>query len=547
MTASVKVTNTGKVAGKDVVQLYYSAPYTATGIEKSAVTLGAFGKTKTLAPGASQTVKLSMNFDDMASFDQGANGCYVLDKGQYQFSLRTDAHDQKSPSTQFTYDQPKRIIYNNKNDGKRSTDKVVAKSQKEFQDAGKLETNMTYLSRKDFSGTFPKVERRLNPTKIPAKVKERLNANGPGSTVFQTVQKVTKIPTTGAQNGLKINDLKGVAYNSPKWEKLVQEMSLSELTELTGNAGWQTSAIDSIGKKQTIDIDGPQGLNGFNFSGTKMNTYTSEVLMGMTWNKTLVHKMGKTYAKEALSWGIVGLYAPAMNTHRSPFGGRNFEYYSEDPTLSGELAVQEINGMQGEGTYVYAKHYLLNTQDTNRDGAANWCNEQTIREIYARPFELATKQAHVTGMMTELSRIGASWSSATYALCTEMPRNEWGYKGKIITDGVGPGGSYYMLPDYAVLAGNDMMLTRSSGNAGYTDKTLKTSTGVANLQRAAKNILYVYVNSKASQVSGKYNVNWQWGWILGNVVLAALMLGSFVLLPYRAWCLNGKGGKQREK
>ena len=189
---------------------------------------------------------------------------------------------------------------------------------------------------------------------------------------------------------------------------------------------------------------------------------------------------------------------------------------------------------------VYAKHYMLNTQDTNRDGAANWCNEQALREVYARPFELAIKNADCTGLMTELSRIGTSWSSATKALCTELPRDEWGFTGKIITDGVGPGGSYYMLPDYAIMAGNDMMLTRASGDCGYTDTILKSDAGIRNMQRAAKNILYVYANSKASEVSGKYDVNWEWMWIVGDVVLAVVTLALFICLPVRAWCAPGQ-------
>ena len=295
-------------------------PYTKGGIEKSAVDLGAFAKTKELKPGESDEVKLTMTFDDMASFDYKGTGAYVMDKGDYTFTLRTDSHTVKNDDATFTYTVGNTITYDDAHDGKRSTDKVAATSQQEFQDAGSLETNVTYLSRADLAGTFPKVERRLNPTSIPAKVKERLEANGPGSTVLTSDNADASdnaTPTTGADNGLKVDDMTGVDYNDEKWDKLVQQMSVDELVELTGNAGWQTSAIESVGKKATTDIDGPQGLNGFNFSGTKMNAYASEVLMGMTWNVELVKQMGSTYADEALSWGIVGMYAPAMNTHRS--------------------------------------------------------------------------------------------------------------------------------------------------------------------------------------------------------------------------------------
>lgn len=551
ITCTVEVTNTGDVAGKDVVQLYYSAPYIEGGIEKSAVNLGAFAKTEELQPGESQSVTLTMVFDDMASFDEKENGCYVMDEGEYVFSLRTDSHTVKD-DLEFTYEQDDTIIYNDENDGKRSTDQVAAVTQEEFQDAATLETNMTYLTRADFEGTFPKVERRLNPTKIPEAVKERLDANGPGSTVMERDDDSVEMPTLGADNGLTINDMIGLDYDDEKWDDLLDQLTLDELVQICGNSGWSTPEVDSIEKPATVDIDGPQGLNGFSFNdmGLKMNSYASEVLMGMTWNTELVEKMGQIYGQEAVNWGISGLYAPAMNTHRSPFGGRNFEYFSEDPTHAGLFAAAEVTGIQSTGVYVYAKHYLLNTQDTNRDGVANWCNEQTLREIYARSFELAIKKGGCTGLMTELGRIGTSWSGATYALCTVLPREEWGMIGKVITDGVGPGGSYYMLPDYAVRAGNDLMLTKASGNCGYTDETLKSGYAVTKMRESAKRMLYVYANSSAPDMyeyQGNFST-WMWFWILGDVVLAAAAIVIFANLPYRAWCCNPKkkGGEKDE-
>ncbi|MFR5004910.1 MAG: fibronectin type III-like domain-contianing protein [Bifidobacterium dentium] len=209
-----------------MVQLYYSAPYTKGGIEKSAVDLGAFAKTKELKPGESDEVKLTMTFDDMASFDYKGTGAYVMDKGDYTFTLRTDSHTVKNDDATFTYTVENTITYDDAHDGKRSTDKVAATSQQEFQDAGSLETNVTYLSRADLAGTFPKVERRLNPTSIPAKVKERLEANGPGSTVLTSDNADASdnaTPTTGADNGLKVDDATGVDYDDEKWDKLVQQ------------------------------------------------------------------------------------------------------------------------------------------------------------------------------------------------------------------------------------------------------------------------------------------------------------------------------------
>lgn len=538
ITCTVKVTNTGSTAGKDVVQLYYAAPYTPGGIEKSAINLGAFAKTGLLQPGESETVELSMVFDDMASFDYAGQGCYVMDAGEYTFTLQTDSHNLKSDGLSFTYQQNDTIIYNDSNDGARSTDLISAVTQQEFIDGGSLETNVNYLSRADFAGTFPQLERRLNPTSIPAEVKSRLEANGPGSNILERDDNSVPAPIVGADNGLTISDLSGADYDDERWTQLVQQLTMDELIQMTGNTGWSTPAAPSVGKGATVDIDGPQGLNGFNFKDTEMNTYASEVLMGMSWNVELAQKMGATYAQEALAWDISGLYAPAMNTHRSPFGARNFEYFSEDPTLAGLLAAAEVTGMQDNGVYVYAKHYLLNTQDSNRDGCANWCNEQALREVYARSFEMAVKYGKCTGMMTELSRIGTSWSSATYALCTTMPRGEWGFQGKIITDGVGPGGSYYMLPDYALRAGTDMMLTMASGDCGFTSATLDSNYGVTCMQNAAKNILYVYANSAAIDTAVSSEAGWSWMWIAGNILLIALMIAAFVLLPFRAWCLG---------
>ena len=540
ITFKVVVTNTGSVAGKDVVQLYYNVPYIKGGVEKSAINLGAFTKTKELAPGESETVELSMVFDEMASFDYINNECYILDKGDYTFSLRTDSHTLKSLDLSVKYNVSNTIVYNTANNGKRSSDKIVAESQQEFIDAGNLETNVKYLSRSNFSSTFPQVERRLNPTSIPSEVKKRLDANGPGSIVMSLDDDNVPKPKMGIKGDLSIDDMKGLSYNDPKWETLLNQMTLDEIILLTGNAGWATVKIDSISKPETVDIDGPQGLNGFNFNnkGYKMNTYASEVLMGMSWNKNLVYKMGRIYGQEAKNWGIIGLYAPAMNTHRSPFGGRNFEYFSEDPLHAGLMASEEVVGIQEQGCYVYSKHYAMNTQDTNRDGVSNWCNEQAVREIYTRPFEIAIKIGHTTGLMTELSRVGTSWSSATYALCTVLPRLEWGMQGKIITDGVGPGGSYYMLPDYALRAGTSMMLTKASGKCGYTDVTLKTGFGLSKIRQGAKDILYIYANSDASEIYTyvSKDATWTWMWVLGNIILIALILSIFILLPFRAWC-----------
>ena len=525
----VTVTNTGDVAGKDVVEVYCNPPYTNGGIEKASANLVSFEKTKELEPGESETVSIEFDDDDMASYDYRNAKSYVLESGDYRISVRTDSHsivDEKTVNVAST------ITYNSE-DNTHNGDAIVATNV--FDDAN---GGLNYLSRTDHFANAK--EALAGPVNYSMSDKDKstfYNVGNYDPTKFDNDS--DDMPTTGARNGLRLVDLRGVDYNDAKWDRLLDQLTFDDMDNLIANAGYQNAAIKSIGKVRLSDVDGPAALKD-NFTGVSSIGLPSNIVLACSWNKDLAREYGETIGDMAHEMQVSGWYAPSVNLHRSPFAGRNFEYFSEDPTLSGLMGAAEVSGMQGEGAYVYAKHYMLNTQDTNRDGAANWCNEQALREVYARPFELAIKNADCTGLMTELSRIGTSWSSATKALCTELPRDEWGFTGKIITDGVGPGGSYYMLPDYAIMAGNDMMLTRASGDCGYTDTILKSDAGIRNMQRAAKNILYVYANSNASEVSGKYDVNWEWMWIVGDVVLAVVTLALFICLPVRAWCAPGQ-------
>lgn len=526
----VEVTNTGSLPGKDVVELYATAPYTPGGIEKSSETLQAFAKTDTLEPGQSQSLTLSFNVDDLASYDYTTNKAYVLDAGTYLFTLKTDAHTPKSGVEAINYTVDKTLVYSEDGDGPRSTDRVAATNH--FDEVSFGDSNMRYLSRADFEGTMPR-ERRTSATASDTIVASLTNPEDPnrtGSLIDPEADPDVDAPTTGANNGLALADMVGVDYDDEKWELLLDQLSVSDLEELTTRSGWHTSEISSIGKGYYTEIDGPAGLNGL-VDGLSSNQYPTEVVLASSWNTELAERFGSTYAVEALANGVSGLYAPAMNTHRSPFGGRNFEYYSEDGYLAGTIGAAAIRGIQSEGVYVYAKHYALNDQETNRNGVLTWVNEQALREIYLRPWEIATKEAQATGYMSGLNRIGTSWTGANRALMTSVPREEWGFQGTIITDGVPPydmaavqGGDapqlpHYMDADYALRAGTDMMLTWS--DAPVTERTTKSAYGLQVMREAVHRQLYKEANSNALTSRSALNHWWKIGWGVLDLALAA--------------------------
>ena len=318
----IEVKNTGKVAGKDVAQVYVTAPYTNGGIEKSFVELEGFAKTGMLEPGKSEKVTVSFDVEDMAAYDYVEQGCYVLEKGTYEIKLMNNAHDVLDS---FTYDVEDTIVYNE--DNARSSDKTAAVNTFDFA-AG----DVTYVSRSDWEGTLP--TERVEKKEATAEILDQLNLDNINKLYVNPSNEGDKI-TTGADNGLTLSDMAGVPYDDEKWDKLLDELSVDEMAKLMGYGGFSTVEIASIDKVATIDIDGPAGLNALtsDISGVQ---FPSEAVIGSTYNVELVDEMGQTYAQEANAHGVVGLYAPGVNIHRTPFSGRNFEYYSEDPVLNGK-------------------------------------------------------------------------------------------------------------------------------------------------------------------------------------------------------------------
>lgn len=490
----VTVKNTGNTAGKEVVQLYYTPPYTKGGIEKAHVNLVAFDKTDVLKPGESQTVTLTFAKEDMASYDYKEAKAYVLEEGQYEIKLMKNSHDvidQKTISVAET-------------ELNRKSDLVEATNQ--FDDAA---GDITYVSRADWEGTMPK-EKAKDKEATPEVLKALQN------TSVETDPKAEDV--VFKDHGLTLADVKGLPYDDPKWEQLLEQLSVKDMEQLIGMSGWQSVRVGSVGKPEVLDVDGPAGLNGL-INGTKGNQYTSAVVVGATWNTDLPEAFGKALGDEAYANKVSGIYGPAMNIHRTPFSGRNFEYYSEDGFLSGKMGAAMVRGCNDKNVYTYIKHFALNDQETNAIGGANWCNEQAMREIYLKPFEITVKEGKSKAVMTTWSRIGTTWAGASKPLLQNVLRDEWGFEGFVITDNCMMGD--FQNADQAIAAGNDMMLSSIQKEITIDE----TSEGRQLMRKACHNILYVVANSNALE-HARPGVP---GWIYGFVAVDAVLLGLIAL------------------
>lgn len=507
----IEVKNTGKVAGKDVAQVYATAPYTNGGIEKSFVELEGFAKTGVIEPGKSEKVTVSFDVEDMAAYDYVDQGCYVLEKGTYEIKLMNNAHDVLDS---FTYDVEDTIVYNE--DNARSSDKTAAVNTFDFA-AG----DVNYVSRSDWEGTLP--TERVEKKEATAEILDQLNLDNINKLYVNPSNEGDKI-TTGADNGLTLSDVAGVPYDDEKWDKLLDELSVDEMAKLMGYGGFSTVEIASIGKVATIDIDGPAGLNALtsDISGVQ---FPSEAVIGSTYNVDLVDEMGQTYAQEANAHGVVGLYAPGLNIHRTPFSGRNFEYYSEDPVLNGKLGAAMTRGCNSMGVYCYPKHFALNDQETNRSGVCVWSNEQAMREIYLKAFEIVAKEGNNHGLMSSYNRIGTVWSGGCEALLTDVLRGEWGFEGAVVTDYAN---AKHLNADQALMAGGALML--STTGVALSERVTGSVEGQQKLRQAAKDVLYMVVNSRAYTDPVEMGFPY---WILAQVALNIVLMLLVVLRIFK--------------
>ncbi len=514
ITFDVTVTNTGSVAGKDVVEVYYNPPYTNGGIEKAAANLVAFDKTDLLEPGASQTVTISINEEDMASYDTYGAGCYVLEQGDYILSINSDAHTVIDSQV---YNVASTVTYK---DG-RSTDQAAPTNQFGF-----AEGDVTYLSRKDAFANYAQATAAPANYEMTGEAYETFRNNSSYLTAEETAADEdpdAEPITTGANNGLQLVDLRGAEYDDPQWESLMDQLTLDEMNAIISLGGYQTNSIDSIGKVRTNDCDGPASINN-NFTGTGSIGFPAGVMIAATWNTDLAYAFGDSIGKMADEMDVSGWYAPAMNIHRSAFAGRNFEYYSEDGLLSGKIAANAIAAAQSNGVYAYMKHFALNDQETNRTGMlCTWSNEQAIREIYLKPFEISVKEANCGAVMSSFNYIGNRWAGGCNELCNVVLRDEWGFQGFVLTDYFGVYG--YMSADQAIRNGTDACLVNyptATNNVQFRD----TNGAQQAMRQAAKNILYTVVNSRAY---ADENLNpgmpkWQIAAIAIDVLLVVLLV-----------------------
>ena len=519
ITFDVTVTNTGSVAGKDVVQVYYNPPYTNGGIEKASANLIAFDKTGLLEPGASETVTISFKAEDMASYDTYGAGAYVLEAGDYTISINADSHTVLGSQTYTVTDT---VTYGA--DNTRSTDAVTASNQFGF-----AEGSVTYLSRANGFANYD--EATAAPTNFT--MDEATKATFYNNSNYNPEDHNNPddvMPTTGAKNGLTLADLRGVDYDDPQWDQLLDQLTVSDMDTLIAIGGYQTSAVSSVGKVQTIDCYGPASINN-NFTGKGSIGFPAAVMIAATWNTDLAHAFGDSIGQMADEMGVSGWYAPAMNTHRSAFAGRNFEYYSEDGVLGGYMAANAILGAKEHGVYAYMKHFALNDQESNRCGMlCTWSNEQAIREIYLKPFEISVKTGGCQAVMSSFNYIGTTWAGACSELLNNVLRGEWGFEGMVLTDYFGVYG--YMDSDQGIRGGTDCMLVAYDTETNHVTDT-QSATSVLAMRQAAKNILFTTVNSRAydpANLSGGGLQGWQIAAIVIDVVLAAvLVLGAVAI------------------
>lgn len=559
----VEVTNTGSVTGKDAVELYFTPPYDpAEGIEKADVNLVAFAKTGDIEPGASEKVTLTFAEGDLASYDYKSAGCYVLSGGTYTLSVREDSHtvfDSVEMEISAT-------VYDESNP--RISDEVAAVNQ--FDDVSAMFTDtetsgyVLNMSRSDFAGTFPKapdtalmdVEREIGGVTLS----EALQEFDPSAHLDPDAE----MPTLNADNRLQLIDMRGLDYDDPAWEDLLDQLTLEDMESLAW-LGYGNDPMLSIGLPSTSAQDGSAGWH----KDTGCCAYSAGAVMGYTWNQQLAYEFGVTLSEESIAnptLNYAGWYSPAVNIHRSAFGGRVYEYYSEDGVLSGWIAKSCIEGMMENGVTTYIKHFALNEQETNRHGVCTWANEQTIRELYLKPFEIAVKNAETTisyypsldcdgqmetkaikatiAMMTSYNSIGTTYTGGSYALLTNVTRGEWGYQGAIISDGMTGNLSQ------SLLAGEDGNLNLEAMTLLIGTGTLDTkeATYVQAARTAVHNYAYSLVNSSAMNgiLPGSTFSYRPAGWKIVAYVVIVLFYALFVLGVVLVVRRNIKHSKQRK-
>lgn len=513
----VTVTNTGDTAGKDVVEVYFNPPYTNGGIEKASANLIRFDKTESLEPGESQTISISFPAEELASYDMSGDGCYVLEEGDYIISVNSDSH---TILDQQTYNVGETIRYEGEN--KRDSDQITAVNQ--FEDVA---GDVTYLSRADGFANYDEA------TAAPASdvmsddlvAQYHLNSNFDYSTY---INEDDEMPVTGADNGLTLADLRGADYDDERWDELLDQLTVDDMSNMIALSGYQTPAMDSVGKVATVDADGPAAINN-NFTGAGSIGFPVEVMIACTWNQDLAQQYGEMMGRMCREMNIAGWYAPGMNTHRTPFGARNYEYFSEDGTLAGYISAATVQGAASQGVYAYIKHFAL--YEMNAKMVCVWSNEQAIREIYLKPFEISVKVGDAHAVMVSWSFIGIKWSGENSNLLNTVLRDEWGFEGFTLTDFFRNNGHGFMNADAALANGVDAMLSTYAGGPNVVQNP-DAASSVKYMRQACKNVMYTVVNSWMYEEDG-VNTSmpiWQRAVIGADVVVGVILIGMGVLV-----------------
>ncbi len=519
ISVTVTVTNTGSVAGKDVVQIYVTAPYTAGQIEKAHVVLVNYAKTGVIEPGDSEDVTITFDAYDFASYDwNDANNNnfkgYELDAGLYEIKAMKNAHD---VIDSFQVTVASNVQYSNDT----TTNTAVSNL---FED---VSTNafglQTVLSRADWTGTWPATRTTAEKT-ISADFLRTVVDESPNNPIYtqsgvtmpnqsefeepmgdlQLYQVIKTNPDDSPlydENGVLVVD-----YNDPLWDELLDLLTIDQMMTFISEGAFKTGGIDTIGKLPTGDYDGPVGfvlfMSVMNNPVYQTCSYASECVIGAMWNQEMAYAMGLSVGNEATIGNeradrrpYSGWYAPAINLHRTPFSGRNFEYYSEDARLNGLTAAQVIKGCATRGVYTQTKHFAVNDQETHRSGVCTWLTEQTLREVYLKPFEIAVKDGHSMGMMSSFNRIGTRWTGGDYVLLTKVLREEWGFQGMVICDF---NTESFMNSKQMAYAGGDLNLTTQEKDWDAT-----TAADVTVLRQCTKNILFTVARSNGMNGTGE--------------------------------------------
>lgn len=533
VSVTVRVTNTGEVAGRDVVQLYCTPPYEPGGVEKASTVLVAFAKTRLLQPGESQDVTLSFALDDVASYDcYDANGNgfagYELEQGEYVVELKRNAHELADCDyARTTYYLPSDVLCERDlQTGATVTNRFTGESAEDDVsiDGSDSDAGITYLTRADFAGTFPRqgsANRAMTDNVMALNLygEDRVEADArryeselatpldqPLASAAGDYWQLTEDGEL-TQMGREL----GLDYDDPRWELLLDHVSLADMERLVLHGYLATGSIDGIGKPRTKEVDGPAQVGSFNQLSYGVG-YPGPTVLAQTWNAGLAREYGAQVGLECAMIGVDGWYAPCANVHRTPVGGRNYEYYAEDPLLCGTMAAEVVAGARDAGTYAFLKHFAVNNQDSYRDSLYTWLTEQALREIYLAPFQRAVERG-TTGLMTSYNRIGATWAGGSRALLTSVLRGEWGFEGAIITDYADH--QTYMNADEMLRAGGDLYMDGVFRNGafayGFTQDELLAAEGtpeepravsyLTNLRRATKNVLYTWLNARATNLA----------------------------------------------